>query len=460
MKTVIVSDLSLKQIARRSEETPLFRKKQLISSLCALGVDSIELPAIQNPKEDWIVNRIIASQAKDCRVCIPVGHTVESVRDAWACVSECVSPCLQIAYPLSTVQLEYTYHQKAAQAMVSIAELIAHAKSLCETVEFVAGDVTRADRETIEAAVKVACEQGATSFTVCDDTESVLPEELADLISFIRPLWRGELFVKVSNRNLMGLASAIAAVAAGADGIKASIFGEDALPLSGIANLYHVRGNSLGFALGLNVTSVEQTVNTLLRKETSTLAPALTTDQLHGIRLAAGCTLGEVADAVSALGYDLSDEDCGKVHEEIQRVNTKKEVIGERELEAIIAGAAMAVPSTYHVETYVINSGNVLSSTAQIALTRDGQQLNGVSIGDGPIDAAFHAIEQIIGHHYELEDFQIQAVTRGREALGSALVKLRSNGRLYSGNGVSTDIVGASIRAYVNALNKIVYEEG
>ena len=75
------------------------------------------------------------------------------------------------------------------------------------------------------------------------------------------------------------------------------------------------------------------------------------------------------------------------------------------------------------------------------------------------IDAAFLAIEQITGHHYDLDDFQIQAVTEGREAMGSTLVKLRSNGKLYSGNGISTDIIGSSIRAYFNALNKISYEE-
>jgi 2-isopropylmalate synthase len=83
----------------------------------------------------------------------------------------------------------------------------------------------------------------------------------------------------------------------------------------------------------------------------------------------------------------------------------------------------------------------------------------GICLGDGPIDAAFRAIEQIIGHRYELDDFQIQAVTEGAEAMGSALVKLRSNGKLYSGNGISTDIIGAGIRAYINAVNKIVYEE-
>ena len=77
----------------------------------------------------------------------------------------------------------------------------------------------------------------------------------------------------------------------------------------------------------------------------------------------------------------------------------------------------------------------------------------------GPVDSAFRAIEQCIGHHYELDDFQVHSVTEGKEALGSALVRLRNNGKLYSGNGISTDIIGSSIKAFINAVNKIVYEE-
>ena len=172
-----------------------------------------------------------------------------------------------------------------------------------------------------------------------------------------------------------------------------------------------------------------------------------------------GSSLTDIASAVAALGYELSDEDVGKVYQEFRRVIRKRGSLASAELEAIIATAAMQVPSTFHVVNYVVNSGNVLTATANITLEKNGETLAGVSMGDGPIDAAFHAIESIIGHHYELDDFQIGAVTKGREAVGNALVRLRSGGKLYSGNGVSTDIIGASIRAYINALNKIVYEE-
>ena len=163
--------------------------------------------------------------------------------------------------------------------------------------------------------------------------------------------------------------------------------------------------------------------------------------------------------AVRQLGYDLSDEDNALVYEAFQRVAQRKHYIGMKELDAIVASTAMQVPPTYKLKNYVINSGNVITATANILLEKNGKEVRGVGIGDGPIDASFQAIEQIIGHHYELDDFQIQTVTEGRNAMGSALVKLRSGGRVYSGNGISTDIIGASIRAYVNVLNKIVFEE-
>ena len=119
----------------------------------------------------------------------------------------------------------------------------------------------------------------------------------------------------------------------------------------------------------------------------------------------------------------------------------------------------MQVPACYVLDTYVITAGNAVAATANLRLTRNGERLEGVCLGDGPIDAAFLAIEQITGRHYELDDFQIQSVTEGREAMGQTVVKLRSEGKVYSGRGISTDIVGASIQAYISALNKIVYEE-
>ena len=169
--------------------------------------------------------------------------------------------------------------------------------------------------------------------------------------------------------------------------------------------------------------------------------------------------LSALMKAASRLGYDLSEEDGAKVYEAFRAIADKKEKVGAKELDAIVASAAMQVPPTYTLESYVVTAGNTISATAHLKLIRQGKALSGVSLGDGPIDASFLAIEQITGHHYELDDFQIQSVTEGREAMGQTVVKLRSEGKVYSGRGISTDIVGASILAYINALNKIVYEE-
>ena len=167
--------------------------------------------------------------------------------------------------------------------------------------------------------------------------------------------------------------------------------------------------------------------------------------------------MDEVSQAVKQMGYELSGEDNAKVYEAVKRVAQKK-TVNLKELEAIVATSSLQVPPTYTLVDFVINSGNLMDSTAAVTLEKNGSRLKGLAMGDGPIEAALHAIEHIIGHHYELDDFQIRSVTEGSEAMGSTLIRLRYDGKLYSGSGVSIDIIGASIRAYINALNKIVYE--
>ena len=170
-------------------------------------------------------------------------------------------------------------------------------------------------------------------------------------------------------------------------------------------------------------------------------------------------TIAEVTAAIKKLGYELSEEDNAHVFDEVHKVAAKKKVT-MTELDAIVASVALQVPSTYKLKSFVINTGNVITATAHIELTKGTETLSGISIGDGPVDAAFMAIEKIIGHHFDLDDFSIQSLTEGREAVGTSIVKLRSgSGKLYSGKGVSTDIIGGAIKAYINALNKICFEE-
>ena len=120
---------------------------------------------------------------------------------------------------------------------------------------------------------------------------------------------------------------------------------------------------------------------------------------------------------------------------------------------------AFQAPPTYSLDSYVVNSSNIITATCHLRLRKGDEIMECVCMGEGPVAAAFLAIEQLIGKQYELDNFEIQSVTEGREAMGGAVIRLNHEGKVYSGRGLSRDIVGASIMAYLNAVNKIVYEE-
>ena len=458
MKKILVSDFTLRQSAANRTAVSFREKTGIAKCLDALGVDAVELAALKAGKEDIIVNRTIASVVKQAAVAIPAGFSEAETDAAWECVKDAAKPCLQVIVPTSTVQMEYTYHMKDVHMLKKVTALVAYAKGKCGNVEFVALDATRAERSFLVNICKAAQEAGATAVTLCDDAGIMAPKSFGDMVRSVKEAVSVPVYACPSDAIYMAAAAAVEAIAAGADGVKTTIAGEQTLQLARFADVIRVLGSEADVECGLDQTSIHRAVSVYAGKATVD-ADAAPAEEDASVLLSSDSTLADIARAVDTLGYELSDEDVGKVWEEFKRVTVRKESVSAKELEAVIASAAMQVPSTYHLESYVCNSGNTIKSMASILLMKDGAEFNGLSTGDGPIDASFRAIEQAIGHHYELDDFQIQSVTEGREALGSALVKLRSNGKLYSGNGLSTDIVGASIRAYVNALNKIVYEE-
>jgi 2-isopropylmalate synthase len=249
---------------------------------------------------------------------------------------------------------------------------------------------------------------------------------------------------------------------AGADEIYCSAVGGEVPSLTAVAYLLKLRGDSMGLSSSVDQTAVAHTAkrisDKLAAKESGSVLRSAATEESNEFTLSSEDDCNTVAEYIRKLGYVLSDEDLRTVYDSFCRLASKKP-IGARELEAIIATSAMQVIPTYVVKSYLANSGNTISSTAHVVMEKNGTEYHGISVGDGPIDAAFRAIEQVTGHHFELDDFQIRAITEGREAMGEAVVKLRADGKLFSGCGVSTDIIGASIHAYVNALNKICHEE-
>ena len=461
MKKVIISDITLKKISEDRAVSLLFREKSAIAN-CAekIGVDVIELPAVKSPREDKIIYKTIAQNVQNTILAIPVGFSSDDVAVAWECIKDAEKPRLQIELPVSTIQMEYTYHVKQAKMLEKITALIKEAKALCADVEFSALDATRADEDFLIAAVKEAESCGASMVTICDDAGASTPDDIAELVSKVKEAVSIPVFVQVSDRISMAVAAAFSAIKNGADGLKCAMVGKNALLTGEISDAINACGAQIDTEIKLNNTKIHASIEDMLSSINHDAYESNNSiSEKKKILLDTDSTVAQVAQAAAILGYELSDSDIGNVYKSIKHICEKKGAVGYKEFEAIIASSAMQAPSTYHFETYTTTSSNVSSSMSQVTLKCDDEIICGVSNGDGPIDSVFRAIEQCIGHHYELDDYQVQSVTEGKEALGSALVRLRNNGKLYSGNGTSTDIVAASIRAYINALNKIVFEE-
>lgn len=439
-----------------------FKEKiEITRQLEKLCVDVIELPQIENVRTDSLFVRTVSSFVKNSILSVAAGSTPESIENAAASLSAAAHPRIRIELPLSPVGMEYISHKKPAKMLEWIALAVKTAKEKCADVEFSALDATRAEPDFLVEAINAAVNSGATLVSVTDSAAEMMPDDFSAFASKIAKAVKVPVAVGTNDKNGLACADAILAVKGGVSAVKTAVDGQ-AAPLEVFALMIKNCGNTCGFSSNIKYTELHRIVKQIkwITDSAKNERSAVTVSSLDdiGIRLDENDDRAAVVSAVSKLGYDLSDEDCTKVYEEFVRVASKK-TVGAKELEAIVASVALQVPAHYKLESYVINNGNIISATAQITLTKDGKTMQGICIGDGPVDAAFLAIEQIIGRHYELDDFQIQSVTEGKEAMGSAIVKLRSGGKLYSGNGISTDIIGAGIRAYINAVNKIVYEE-
>ncbi len=467
MKTIKFIDMTLRIAdATRGKELTFKEKLEIARSLDRLCADTIELAPIFDSRANQLANKTIASVVST-RISAAVDIAAGNVEETWESVRTAKKPKLNLLAPVSPVQMEYTCHKKAPEMLELIAETVKNCRFYSENVEFSAIDATRAENEFLISAIKKAIENGANKITLCDTAGVMLPEEfgafVADVKKQVPELDEIELYVEISDALGMALACAAAAVENGAIGVKCTVMDAGYPTMEQLANLVKVKGAEKEIQTNVRVTELHRVVGQIGKiispeEEEESRFTNVALGDVANVCLDSNDEIGEMIKVVRQLGYDLSDEDYAKVYEEFQRVAEKKHFIGTKELDAIVATSAMQVPSTYHLKNFVINSGNVITATANILLEKNGEAIRGIGIGDGPIDAAFMAIEQVIGHHYELDDFQIQTITEGRDAMGSALVKLRAGGRVYSGNGISTDIIGASIRAYLSALNKIVYE--
>ncbi|MGM0397333.1 MAG: alpha-isopropylmalate synthase regulatory domain-containing protein, partial [Bacillota bacterium] len=158
-------------------------------------------------------------------------------------------------------------------------------------------------------------------------------------------------------------------------------------------------------------------------------------------------------------GYDIDDEELNKVFAEFKALADKKKQIFDRDIEILLTRGLKETRDYYKLERFVVNSGNTITTTASVVVETPEGRKEGISFAQGPVDAAFKAIEQCIDREITLEDYSLQSITEGTDALGYAVVKLRYGDMHFIGRDASINIVEASINAYINAINKLMREE-
>ena len=473
VKKLFVTDVTLRKMHDAGGFEFGFRDRlETAKLLDKVHVDVLELPPISS-RSDLLFCHTAAPILKNSTLSCNAGFSPDGAKTAAEALAASDSFRLYSVFPASVVQMEYILRKKPAAVLELIDAVTAKSASLCEESEAIFSDATRAEREFLYEAVRKAIGGGAKIITLCDDAGNMLPDEVTDFVREVieNTAERSDVLYQFDCADKMGLGSAlaVAAVKGGAGGIKTS-FAPEGISLSPFIKLVADAGDRIGIRTDVDRTAcdrVSEKIGEITSQEKDENTPFSggvrdneNVGASEGARALSGAdTAKTVREAVEKLGYELSEEDNARVYEEFLKVASKKSIY-PHELDAIVASVALQAPSTYKLKSFVINNGNVIGATAHIELYKGDAVLSGVSIGDGPIDAAFLAIEQIIGHHFELDDFQIQALTEGRGAVGSSIVKLRADsGKLYSGKGVSTDIIGSSIKAYINALNKIAAGE-
>jgi 2-isopropylmalate synthase len=499
---VVIFDTTL----RDGEQAPgysmnLEEKGRLAKQLEALRVDTIEAGfAIASPGDFEAVSAV--SQAvSECTVASLSRALEKDIDTAWEAVKKARKPMIHTFIATSPIHMKYKLKMSEEQVLEQAAKMVAHARNLCPQVEFSAEDASRSEWEFLFRVFEAVIDAGAGVINVPDTVGYTTPDEFASLIRSIREnvpnIDKAVISVHCHNDLGLAVANTLAAAKAGAKQLECTIngIGERAgnAAMEELAMILATREDHYGLRTNLKTTELYRTSRLLSTITGVSVQPnkaivganafaheagihqhgILVNSQtyeimtpesigLHENKMVLGKHSGRHAfvDRVKALGFHPEKELIDQVFSQFKALADRKKVVTDKDIEALMENRVAAVEEIYTLVNFVINSGNAMTATASVALKyKDGQLFEDVSTGDGPVDAAFRAIERIAGVEYTLEDYTIHAVTGGKDAQGEVSVRIRSDGNVYKGRGLSTDIIEASIKACLNAVNRMLQEE-
>jgi 2-isopropylmalate synthase len=490
---------------RDGEQSPgcsmnLKEKIQMAKQLEQLKVDVIEAGFAAASLGDLQSVQEIAKTIKNCTVA-SLARTLESDIDkAWEAVKYAAKPRIHTFIATSDIHMKYKLKMKPEEVLKRAVDMVKYAKSYCEDIEFSAEDATRSNTDFLVKLIEKVIEAGATVVNIPDTVGYTTPDEFYQLIKTIREkvpnIDKAEISVHCHNDLGMAVANTLAAAMAGATQLECTIngIGERAgnAALEEIAMVLCTRKDFFDLHCGIETTQIIRASKLLSQITGVNVQPnkaivganafahesgihqhgvlnerstyEIMTPESVGLsqnKMVLGKHSGRHAfeEKVKTIGYQLSKEELDRAFKEFKQLADKKKEVYNRDIEAIISRDSIEIPKVYELERFVINTGNIITSTATVVLKNYNEEIEEVSTGDGPIDAAFKAIEKIVSLNTSLEDYSLNSVTEGKDAQGDAIVKLRKGEKIYVGRGLSIDVVEASINAYLSAVNKILFEK-
>jgi len=490
---------------RDGEQSPgasmnVAEKIRIAQQLEKLNVDVIEAGFPISSEGDFEAVRSISEAVTRPEIAALARANPQDIDRAWEAIKKAKQPRLHTFISTSDIHLKYQIRKTREEVIRITADSVARARRYTENVEFSAMDATRSDIAFLCAVIETALRAGATTINIPDTVGYAIPSEFGGLIQQIRQrvpgIDRATLSVHCHNDLGLAVANSIAAVQNGVRQVECTINGigeragntsleeivmaiqtrKDLLPFQTRVNSKHLFATSRLVSkitgipvqpnkaiVGANAFAHESGIHQdgVLKEK---MTYEIMTPESVGIpksSLILGKLSGRHAfrERVRELGYRLSDQDFELAFSRFKQLADKKRQIFDEDIESIVVEEVLRVPKRFKLVYLNVVAGNMTVPTATVKMEVDGQIVQEAGFGDGPVDATFKTIRKITRSKAKLLQFAINAITSGTEAQGEVTVRLEEKGQTVIGQGADTDVIVASAKAYINALNKMEFKK-
>jgi 2-isopropylmalate synthase len=503
MERVIIFDTTLRDGEQAAGGTLNIQEKlEIARQLEKLGVDIIEAGFPISSPGDFEAVRLIAKEVHAPVICALARAHPDDIDRAWEAVKQAKHPRLHVFLSASDIHLLYQLKKSREEILEMSRSMVARAKKYTDDIEFSPMDASRTEPEYIYQVLEAVIDAGATTVNIPDTVGYAIPDEFGSLIEGILQnvpnINRAIVSVHCHNDLGLAVANSLEAVKRGARQVECTIngIGERAgnASLEEIVMAIKTRGDFFNLTTNVNTTQIYKTsrlvseLTGFLVQPNKAIVGANAFSHEAGIHQdgvikmpityeimdprtvgipASSLVLGKLSgrhafkERLAELGYSLSEEDFNRAFTAFKQLADKKKEIADKDIESLIAEELRTVSEVYHLDRVQVSCGDRGIPTAAVRLiTPDGQVLADAALGTGPVDAVCKAINRLVGVPNVLTEFTVKSVTEGIDAIGEVLIRLESEGVTYTGRGADTDIIVASAKAYMNALNRLLAARG